>query len=67
MAAMETTWKRFFPQTPFEYTFLDENFDKLYQSEQRQATIFTSSSRALPYLSPVLAYSVYPHSQFHNV
>ena len=42
VAAMEKAWKKFFPQTPFEYTFLDENFNKLYQSEQRQATIFTS-------------------------
>jgi putative ABC transport system permease protein len=39
---MERTWKKYFPETPFEYTFLDENFDKLYQSEQRQATIFTA-------------------------
>jgi putative ABC transport system permease protein len=41
LATMQKTWKEFFPETPFEYTFLDENFDKLYQSEQRQATIFT--------------------------
>ena len=39
---MEKTWKKFFPETPFEFTFLDDNFNKLYQSEQRQATIFTS-------------------------
>ena len=42
MTTMESTWKKYFPETPFEYTFLDENFDKLYESEQRQATIFTS-------------------------
>lgn len=42
IGVMERTWRKFFPETPFEYTFLDENFDKLYQSEQRQATIFTS-------------------------
>jgi putative ABC transport system permease protein len=42
MANMEKIWKKYFPETPFEYTFLDENFDKLYQSEQRQATIFTA-------------------------
>ena len=39
---MEKTWKKFFPETPVDYTFLDENFDRLYQSEQRQATIFTA-------------------------
>ncbi|MBS1610369.1 MAG: FtsX-like permease family protein, partial [Bacteroidetes bacterium] len=42
LGTIERTWKKFFPETPFEYTFLDENFDRLYQSEQRQATIFTS-------------------------
>ena len=41
LTTLRSTWKEFFPETPFEYTFLDENFDKLYESEQRQATIFT--------------------------
>ena len=42
IAALERSWKKFFPETPFEYTFIDEKFDKLYQSEQRQASIFTA-------------------------
>jgi len=42
MSKLENTWKKYFPETPFDYTFLDENFDKLYESEQRQATLFTS-------------------------
>ncbi|MEI9908402.1 MAG: FtsX-like permease family protein [Bacteroidota bacterium] len=33
--------KKYFPETPADYTFLDENFDKLYQAEQKQATLFT--------------------------
>ncbi|MEP7373246.1 MAG: ABC transporter permease [Chitinophagaceae bacterium] len=41
LSYMEKTWKKFFPETPADYTFLDENFDILYQSEQKQATIFT--------------------------
>ena len=41
LSYLEKTWKKFFPETPVDYTFLDENFDRLYQSEQRQATIFT--------------------------
>ena len=28
------------PETPYQFNFLDERFDKLYQSEQRQGTIF---------------------------
>lgn len=42
IAAIENTWKKYLPESPFEYTFLDENFDKLYESEQRQGTIFTT-------------------------
>jgi len=37
----EKTWKKYFPETPADYTFLDQNFDKLYQAEQKQATLFT--------------------------
>lgn len=39
---LEATWKKFLPEIPYEYTFLDDNFNKLYESEQRQGTIFTS-------------------------
>lgn len=39
---LEKTWKKYFPETPVDYTFLDENFDMLYQAEQRQATLFTT-------------------------
>lgn len=42
LGTLENLWKKYFPETPFDYTFLDENFDKLYQAEQRQATLFTS-------------------------
>jgi len=41
---LENTWKKYFPQIPFEYTFLDDKFDQLYRSEQRQGTLFTSFS-----------------------
>ncbi|HET6994154.1 MAG TPA: FtsX-like permease family protein, partial [Chitinophagaceae bacterium] len=41
LSTMETAWKKYFPETPVDYTFLDDNYAKLYQSEQRQATIFT--------------------------
>jgi putative ABC transport system permease protein len=36
------TWKKFLPETPYEFTFLDENFDRLYKSEERQKTLFTT-------------------------
>ncbi len=41
LAKAEATWKKFLPEAPYEYTFLDENFEKLYKSEQKQAAVFT--------------------------
>ena len=41
LAHMEKTWEKFLPDSPFDYTFLDENFEKLYQAETKQGTIFT--------------------------
>lgn len=38
---MESTWRKFLPETPYEYTFLDENFARLYKAEQLQQSIFT--------------------------
>jgi putative ABC transport system permease protein len=40
LAHIESTWRTFFPDTPFEYHFLDEDYDKLYRSEQRMGTLF---------------------------
>jgi putative ABC transport system permease protein len=36
-----SAWKTYLPEVPFEYTFLDEKFDQLYQSEERQGMLFT--------------------------
>lgn len=41
IAHLESTWKKFNPEWPFEYKFLDENFDKLYKAEEKLATLFT--------------------------
>ncbi|MGI8952364.1 MAG: ABC transporter permease [Chitinophagaceae bacterium] len=41
LALIEKTWQKYLPQIPYQYTFLDENFAKLYESEERQGTIFT--------------------------
>jgi putative ABC transport system permease protein len=40
IAAAEKLWKRYNPDIPFEYSFLDQEFDKLYQSEHRTGRIF---------------------------
>jgi putative ABC transport system permease protein len=41
IAHLESTWKRFNSEWPFEYKFLDENFDKLYKAEEKLATLFS--------------------------
>lgn len=33
-------WKSFAPGVPFEYSFLDKDFEALYQSEQRMGAVF---------------------------
>ena len=38
---LQATWHKYLPETPFDYTFLDERFGKLYKSEQQQGTLFT--------------------------
>jgi putative ABC transport system permease protein len=37
---LESTWKKFNSEWPFEYRFLDDNFDKLYKSEEKLAVLF---------------------------
>jgi putative ABC transport system permease protein len=41
LATIKNTWQKYLPDLPYQYTFLDENFSKLYESEERQETIFT--------------------------
>lgn len=40
IARLETTWKQFNSDWPFEYKFLDDNFDRLYKTEAKLAALF---------------------------
>ncbi|HMB89527.1 MAG TPA: ABC transporter permease [Rhodothermales bacterium] len=40
LAAMEAAWQQVAPGQPFSYSFLDEDLDQLYASEQRLGKIF---------------------------
>ena len=40
LSLIESKWKKFVPETPFEYVFLDENLESLYRNEQRLSEIF---------------------------
>ena len=35
IALVESAWKKVFPDTPFEYFFLDDLFNRQYQAEQK--------------------------------
>ncbi len=39
--SIEKSWKNLAPDQPFQYSFLDEDFGKMYASEQRLGKIFT--------------------------
>jgi putative ABC transport system permease protein len=41
LAHIEKTWHKFLPELPYQFNFLDENFNRLYQAETRQGSIFT--------------------------
>ena len=40
----ESTWKKYFPQLPFEYKFLDNDFNSQYEADQKRGKIFASFS-----------------------
>lgn len=41
VANIKKIWKAFAPETPFDYSFLDEEFDALYRSEHRMSAVFS--------------------------
>jgi putative ABC transport system permease protein len=42
VSAIETIWKKLVNNTPFEYTFLDENIRKQYDEDRKVSSIITS-------------------------
>jgi putative ABC transport system permease protein len=44
IAKVEATWKKYFPQLPFEYKFLDEDFNSQYVADQKRGKIFAAFS-----------------------
>lgn len=39
LAQIEKTWKKYLPEIPFEYKFLDDRYAKLYEAEIKESTI----------------------------
>lgn len=44
IASVERSWKKTFPDMPFQYTFLDQDFDSQYAADQKRGKIFTTFS-----------------------
>ena len=44
IAKVENTWKKYFPQLPFEYKFLDEGLNSQYAADQQRGKIFAALS-----------------------
>ncbi len=44
IASIDNIWKKRFAHRPFEYHFLDEDYNALYKSEERTAGVFTTFS-----------------------
>jgi putative ABC transport system permease protein len=44
LTGAEKTWKSFGTQWPFEYHFLDQNFESMYKSEERLSGLFSAFS-----------------------
>lgn len=40
LSAFQTKWKSYAPQAPFTYSFLDKDFETLYQTEVRMGGVF---------------------------
>ncbi len=41
LSNIETVWKQRIPDRPFSYHFLDDAYNKLYESDQRTSTLFS--------------------------
>jgi len=44
IAKVEAGWKKYFPKLPFEYKFLDEDFNSQYAADQKRGKIFAAFS-----------------------
>ncbi len=44
LASIENSWKEVYPDSPFEFDFLDQDFNSQYQSDEKRSQIFTAFS-----------------------
>ena len=51
VAFIEDQWAEFSPNQPIDYSFIDERFDRLYDSENQRAKLFTGFSMLAIFLA----------------
>jgi len=51
LQALNDTWRRYVAHRPFEYHFLDDNYNMLYHNEQQTAKIFSTFSTLAIFLA----------------
>ena len=51
MDKVARSWKTLMPEAPFEYSFMDEDFDRLYTGERQAGTLFTIFSSLSIFIS----------------
>ncbi len=44
VSELEGAWQKIFPDTPFQYNFLDQDFNSQYSADQKRGQIFTAFS-----------------------
>ena len=65
LAYFERTWKKYLPETPADYTFLDETFASCTNQNKNRLSYLPCLPVSL-FLLHVLAYSVCQRLPFHN-
>jgi putative ABC transport system permease protein len=51
LQALNDTWRSYVPHRPFQYHFLDDNYNMLYHNEQQTAEIFSTFSTLAIFLA----------------
>jgi putative ABC transport system permease protein len=51
IAAVQAKWKGFYPNKPFDYHFLDQEFEEMYKTDQRTGSILTAFTTVTIFIS----------------
>jgi putative ABC transport system permease protein len=51
IAVIQKSWHKFYPNSPFEYHFLDQEFDAMYKTDQRTGGILTAFTAVTIFIS----------------